>query len=186
MDRTYQPTRPGGPLASPFVPPSPIAGGPLFNPILMARPRDMPGGGPSDPRACRAEGEGLSSVLARHAASFTITSYDASGRRRRQGGEPFMVTIRGCAGPRRHGRTHRAAPPARPAAVTGTGAPNAAPPCVCPGSPGAVSTSVRDAQDGTYHVSWVANVSGVYWIAISLHGEHIAASPFSAQVPTIR
>ncbi len=48
--------------------------------------------------------------------------------------------------------------------------------------PGAVSTSVRDVEDGTYAVSWVANVSGVYWIAVSLHGEHIQGSPFAAQV----
>ena len=81
--------------------------------------------------------------MARRAAHFTIHSLDANGWRRREGGEPFVVSIRG---------------------------------------PGAVTTSVRDCQDGTYSCGWVASVSGVYWIVISLHGEHIAGSPFSAQV----
>ena len=101
------------------------------------------GGGLSHPAACRATGDGLTSAVARRAAHFTIHALDANGWRKRQGGEPFVVSIRG---------------------------------------PGAVTTSVRDCQDGTYSVGWVASVSGVYWIVISLHGEHIAGSPFSAQV----
>ena len=101
------------------------------------------GGGAANPASCRAAGDGLYSAMARRAAHFSVISLDASGRRRRQGGEPFVVSIRG---------------------------------------PGAVTTSVRDCQDGTYSVGWVANVSGVYWIVISLHGEHIAGSPFSATV----
>ena len=93
--------------------------------------------------SCRAQGDGLQSAMARRASHFTIVAFDGHGRRRREGGEPFVVSIRG---------------------------------------PGAVTTSVRDGQDGTYSVGWVANVSGVYWIVISLHGEHISGSPFSAQV----
>ena len=101
------------------------------------------GGKAANPASCRATGEGLSSAMARRAAHFTIHALDASGYRRREGGDPFVVSIRG---------------------------------------PGAVTTSVRDCQDGTYSVGWVASVSGLYWIVISLHGEHIASSPFSAQV----
>ena len=81
--------------------------------------------------------------MARRAAHFTILALDNHGRRRREGGDPFVVSIRG---------------------------------------PGAVTTSVRDATDGTYSVGWVANVSGTYWIVVSLYGEHISGSPFSAQV----
>ena len=111
--------------------------------IGLESPRGGGGGGKAHPAACRAAGEGLSSAMARRAAHFTIHSLDASGWRRREGGEPFVVSIRG---------------------------------------PGAVTTSVRDCQDGTYSCGWVASVSGVYWIVISLHGEHIAGSPFSAEV----
>ena len=101
------------------------------------------GGGTAHPPSCKALGDGLHNAMARRAAHFTIAALDSQGRRRREGGDPFVVSIRG---------------------------------------PGAVTTSVRDAQDGTYSVGWVANVSGVYWIVVSLHGEHSSGSPFSAHV----
>ena len=70
------------------------------------------------PGSCRASGDGLYTAMARRAAHFTITSVDAAGNRRSEGGEPFVVSIRG---------------------------------------PGAVTTSVRDCQDGTYSVGWVVS-----------------------------
>ena len=77
--------------------------------------------GPSHPSSCQVSGEGLSSAVAHRAANFAIYAQDSNGRRRREGGEPFVVSIRG---------------------------------------PGAVTTSVRDCQDGTYSCGWVATVSG--------------------------
>ena len=113
----------------------------------LATPRTLTPAGLSaaraHPAACKALGDGLAHATAHRAAHFAIHALDVSGRRRREGGEPFVVSIRG---------------------------------------PGAVTTSVRDCQDGTYSVGWVANVSGVYWIVISLHGEHIQSSPFAATV----
>lgn len=68
------------------------------------------------PGSCRASGDGLYTAMARRAAHFIISAVDAAGNRRHEGGEPFVVSIRG---------------------------------------PGAVTTSVRDCQDGTYSVGWV-------------------------------
>jgi hypothetical protein len=87
----------------------------------FATPQTIPshaviGGSHAHPGSCHAEGDGLWSAMARRAAHFTIVALDARGRRRREGGEPFVVSIRG---------------------------------------PGAVTTSVRDCQDGTYSVGWV-------------------------------
>ena len=111
--------------------------------LTSSTPRGGRGGGGALAAMCRATGEGLNSAMARRAAHFTIEALDANGWRRREGGEPFVVSIRG---------------------------------------PGAVTTSLRDRQDGTYSCGWVASVSGTYWIVVSLHGEHIAGSPFGAHV----
>ncbi len=66
--------RVGGPARSPYMAPE-MGGGShqIASPVLLAHPPDAPGGGPADPRYCQAAGDGLSSVIARHAAGFTIT-----------------------------------------------------------------------------------------------------------------
>ena len=88
------------------------------------------------PGSCRASGDGLYTAMARRAAHFTITSVDAAGNRRSEGGEPFVVSIRG---------------------------------------PGAVTTSVRDCQDGTYSVGWVVSVRACIYSFL-----HIRARPAHA------
>ena len=127
-----------------MLPGSPRERAKIQSSLTQQSPYGFPaGGGLAHAPSCRAMGDGLHAAMARRASHFSVVALDSSGRRRREGGDPFVVSIRG---------------------------------------PGAVTTSVRDAQDGTYSVGWVANVSGTYWIVVSLYGEHIAGSPFSAQV----
>ena len=81
------------------------------------------------PGSCRATGDGLYTAMARRAAHFSIIALDAGGHRRREGGEPFVVSIRG---------------------------------------PGAVTTSVRDCQDGNYSVGWVVSTKHIYIMRLKL------------------
>lgn len=41
--------------------------------------------------------------------------------------------------------------------------------------------TLHDNEDGTYECEWQASVSGTYIVAVFLHGEHIAGSPWAAK-----
>ena len=74
---------------------------------------------------------------------FGIEAYDEDGQRVNDGGEPFLVNVRG---------------PAR------------------------CRARVYDYDNGRYAIEWVPSTSGMYEIAITLHGQLVAGTPFMFSV----
>ena len=117
--------------------------------------------GPAVASLCTAKGAGIGGGTAGVPASFVVEAFDVQGRRVRDGGATVVVRVVPT------GATAQTL--ANPAPESGLQPMTAI---------SAESVLVRDAKDGSYHVSYTVPVRGDYAVAVTFDGVSISGSPF--------
>ena len=117
--------------------------------------------GPAVASLCTAKGAGIGGGTAGVPASFVVEAFDVQGRRVRDGGAAVVV---------------RVVPTGATAHTLANPAPESGLQPLAAVSP--ESVLVRDAKDGSYHVSYTVPMRGDYAVAVTFDGVPISGSPF--------
>jgi len=117
--------------------------------------------GPAVASLCTAKGAGIGGGTAGAPASFVVEAFDVQGRRVRDGGAAVVVRVVPTGS-----TAHTLANPAPESGLLPMAAVSAD------------SVLMRDAKDGSYHVSYTVPMRGDYAVAVTFDGLPISGSPF--------